>query len=136
MVLMNAIGVENTRYGVEVGVGVENVCLSRPINQRLGALHSHGLQNPNNENNQSLVALDSKPIARLFFIIFFTVFHGFSLSKMVLMVWDKGWKIGVEKLDFIAITRYNKSRTIINFVLLRRRANGKKSKRRRKLELP
>jgi len=49
------------------------------VNQGLRALHSHGLQNPNNENNQSLVVLDSKPIARLFFIIFFTVFYGFSL---------------------------------------------------------
>ena len=79
MVLMNVIGVENTRCGVEIGVGVENVYLSKPMNKGFRALHSHGLQNPNNENNQSLVVLDSKPIARLFFIIFFTVFHGFSL---------------------------------------------------------
>lgn len=79
MVLMSLIGVENTRHGVEIGVCVENVGLSKPMNKGLRALHSHGLQIPHNENNQSLVMLDSKPIARLFFIAFFTIFHGFSL---------------------------------------------------------
>ena len=92
MVLMNVIGVENTRCGVEIGVGVENVCLSKPINKGFGALHSHGLQIPNNENNQSLVTLDFKPFAGLFLIKFFTDFHSFSLSKTPFMVWVMVWK--------------------------------------------
>ena len=92
MVLMNVIGVENTRCGVEIVVDVKNVYLSRPINKGLIALHSHGLQIPNNENNQSLVTLDFKPFARLFLIIFFTVLHSFSLSKTPFMVWILWWK--------------------------------------------
>ena len=79
MVLMNVIGVENTRCGVEIVVGVESASLSKPMNKGLRVHQCNGLQNPNNKNNQSLVVLDSKPIARLFFIIFFAVFHGFSL---------------------------------------------------------
>ena len=89
---MNVIGVENARCGVEIGVGVENVCLSKPINKWLRALHSHGLQIPNNENNQNLVALDFKPFARFLFIIFFTEFHSFSLSQTPFMVWVLVWK--------------------------------------------
>ena len=89
---MNVIGVENTRCGVEIGVGVENVGLSRLMNKGLRALHSHGLQIPNNENNQSLVTLDFKPFAGLFFIKFFTEFHSFSLSKTPFMVWVLVWK--------------------------------------------
>ena len=92
MVLINVIGVENTRCGVEIGVGVKNVCLSKPINQRLRELHSHGLQIPNNENKQSLVTIDSKPFTRLLFIKFFTVFHCFSLSKTPFLVWVMVWK--------------------------------------------
>lgn len=92
MVLTNIIGVENTRCGVEIGVGVENVYLSRPMNKRLRALHSHGLQIPNNENNQSLVTLDFKPFAGLFLMNFFTEFHFFSLSKIPFMVWIMVWK--------------------------------------------
>ena len=68
---MNVIGVENTRCGVEFGVGVENVYLSKPMDKGLRALHNHGLQIPNNENNQSLVTLDFKPFAGLLFIKFF-----------------------------------------------------------------
>ena len=89
---MNVIGVENTRRGVEIGVGVKNVGLASLINQRLRVLHSHGLQIPNNENHQSLVALDFKPFAGLFFIKSFTEFHSFSLSKTPLMVWVLVWK--------------------------------------------
>lgn len=89
---MNVIGVENTRYGVEIGVGVENVGLSKPMNKGLRALHSHGLQIPNNKNNQSLVTLDFKPFAGLFFIKFFTEFHCLSLSKTPFMVWIMVWK--------------------------------------------
>ena len=92
MVLMNVIGVENTRYGVEIGVGVENVDLSKPMNKGFRALHSHGLQIPNNENNQSLVTLDFKPFTGLFFIKFFTEFHCLSLSKTSFMVWIMVWK--------------------------------------------
>ena len=92
MVLMNVIGVENTRYGVEIGVGVENVCLSKPMNKGFRVLHSHGLQIPNNENNQSLVTLDSKPFAWLFLMNFFTELHSFSLSKTPFMVWVSVWK--------------------------------------------
>ena len=88
MVLMNVIGVENTRHGVEIGVDVENVYLSRPMNKGFRVLHSHGLQIPHNENNQSLVTLDSKPITRLFFIVFFTMLHDFSPHLIVLMVWN------------------------------------------------
>ena len=89
---MNVIGVENTRYGVEIGVGVKNVYLSKPMNKGFRALHSHGLQIPNNENNQSLVTLDFKPFTGFFFITFFTVFHRFSLSKTPFMVWILVWK--------------------------------------------
>ena len=89
---MNVIGVENTRCGVEIGAGVENVYLSRSMNQGLRALHSHGLQIPNNENNQSLVTLDFKPFTGLFFIKFFTEPHYFSLSKTPFMVWVLVWK--------------------------------------------
>ena len=89
---MNVIGVENTRCGVEIGVGVKNVHLSKPMNKGFRALHSHGLQIPNNENNQSLVTLDFKPFARLFFIKFFTELHSFSLSKTPFMVWVLVWK--------------------------------------------
>ena len=89
---MNVIGVENTRCGVEIGVGVENVDLSKPMNKGFRALHSHGLQIPNNENNQSLVTLDFKPFTGLLFIILFTVFHSFSLFKTPFMVWVLVWK--------------------------------------------
>lgn len=65
--------------GVEHGVDGKNMILSSLINQRLRAYHNDGLQNLNNKNNQSLVMLDFKPIAGLFFIIFFTEFHPFSL---------------------------------------------------------
>lgn len=92
MVLMNIIGVENTRCGVEIGVGVENVGLSKPMNKGFGALHSHGLQIPNNENNQSLVTLDFKPFTGLFLMKIFTTFHCFSLSKTLFMVWALVWK--------------------------------------------
>ena len=54
MVLMNVIGVENTRCGVEIGVGVVNVGLSKPMNKGFRALHSHGLQIPNNEITKAL----------------------------------------------------------------------------------
>ena len=89
---MNVIGVENTRCGVEVGVGVKNVYLSKPINKGFRVLHSHGLQIPHNENNQSLVTLDFKPFTRFFFIKFFTEFHCLSLSKTPFMVWILVWK--------------------------------------------
>ena len=89
---MNVIGVENTRCGVEIGVGVKNVYLLKPMNKGSRALHSHGLQIPNNENNQSLVTLDFKPFTWLLFIKFFTVFHRFSLSKTPFMVWALVWK--------------------------------------------
>ena len=92
MVLMNVIGVENTRCGVEIGVGVKNVYLSKPMDKGLRALHSHGLQIPNNENNQSLVTLDFKPFTGLFLIKFFIAFHCFSLSKTPFMVWVLVWK--------------------------------------------
>lgn len=89
---MNVIGVENTRCGVEIGVGVEIVYLSKPINKGFRALHSHGLQIPHNKNNQSLVTLDFKPFTGLFFIKFFTEFHCLSLSKTPFMVWILVWK--------------------------------------------
>ena len=89
---MNVIGVENTRCGVEIGVGVKNVHLSKPMNKGFRVLHSHGLQIPNNENNQNLVTLDSKPFAGLFFMDFITEFHCFSLSKTPFMVWVLVWK--------------------------------------------
>ena len=89
---MNVIGVENTRCGVEIGVGVENVGLSKPMNKGFRALHSHGLQIPNNENNQSLVTLDFKPFTGLLLMKFFTTFHCFSLSKTPFMVWVLVWK--------------------------------------------
>ena len=89
---MNVIGVENTRCGVEIGVGVKNVHLSKPMNKGFRALHSHGLQIPNNENNQSLVTLDFKPFTGLFLMNFFTELHSFSLSKTPFMVWVLVWK--------------------------------------------
>ena len=92
MVLMNVIGVENTRCGVEIGVGVENVCLTKPMNKRIRALHSHGLQIPNNKNNQNLVMLDFKPFTGFLFMKFFTVFHRFPLSKTTFMVWMLVWE--------------------------------------------
>ena len=92
MVLTNIIGVENTRCGVEIGVGVEDVDISKPINKGFRALHSHGLQIPNNENHQSLVTLDFKPFAGLLLMNFFTELHSFSLSKTLFMVWVLVWK--------------------------------------------
>ena len=92
MVLTNIIGVENTRCGVEIGVGVANVGLSKPMNKGFRVLHSHGLQIPNNKNNQRLVTLDIKRFAGLFFMKNFTVFHYFSLSKTPFMVWILVWK--------------------------------------------
>lgn len=89
---MNVIGVENTRCGVEIGVGVENVCLRNLMNKGFRELHSHGLQIPHNENNQSLVTLDFKPFTGLFLIKFFTEFHYPSLSKTPFMVWVMVWK--------------------------------------------
>ena len=89
---MNVIGVENTRCGVEIGVGVENVGLTKLMNKGLRVLHSHGLQIPNNENNQSLVTLDFKSFIGLFLIKFFTEFHCLSLSKTPFMVRIMVWK--------------------------------------------
>lgn len=65
--------------GVEYVVYDKNMTLSSLINQGPRAYHRNGLQNLNNKNNQSLVMLDFKPIAGLFFINFFTEFHPFSL---------------------------------------------------------
>ena len=83
---MNVIGVENTRCGVEIGVGVNNVCFLKPINKGFRALHSHGLQIPNNENHQNLVTLDFKPFTGFFLMIFFIELHSFSLSKTPFVV--------------------------------------------------
>ena len=81
------------RWMVWKVVWVTKMYISKALKIK-GLSQSHGLQNPNNEINQSLVVLDFKPIARLFL---YYLFH--SISRLfTILNGVYGVDVGVGKM--------------------------------------